>query len=565
MEKERKTDTTTDRVQEKVGLKYSDQKVDRTGSSKSFANKVGHPNRGIAPMLPDWLSYLYTPILPMLKGINIRRRKRIAPNPKDIHVPDGFTVEVAAFGFNAPDHCTFDDRGNCYVIESGHKITQPPRILKVDTRTGDYTTFYQFPEARWQLTGAVTGACWHKGYLYVMNTDTLSRIDEEGRIEDIVTGLPGVGDHQANYPLVGPDGKIYFGVGTATNCGVVGGDSAAFEWLSKHPQFHDVPGQDIRLLGNNYPYQNVLGKITETVENGAYSPFGKSTQPGQVVAGNVKCNGSILRCNPDGSDLELVAWGLRNPYGIAFHPDGRLFATEHGMDERGQRYIVGDPDDFYEIRQGEWYGWPDFASGIRLDDPYWGSGGRGREPVLADFPNPNPPRPLASFETHTAANGMDFSRSDAFGFVGQAFVAMFGDLAPITTLRYAASTAGYKVVRVDLETGQIHDFAVNRIAGPASLLPHHGFERPSHCQFGPDGALYVVDFGDIDIAVEKGGIRMKEGTGVLWRIWPQGKQYSALPPKSLTLPVYLVRLFGYILAGIGLVLGIKAVLKRWKA
>ena len=32
--------------------------------------------------------------------------------------------------------------------------------------------------------------------------------------------------------------------------------------------------------------------------------------------------------------------------------DGQLFATEHGMDERGARYVVDDPDDFYEIEEG---------------------------------------------------------------------------------------------------------------------------------------------------------------------------------------------------------------------
>ena len=544
-----------------AGIKTSEDKSSQNAHKKVRSlggTYPGHPG----PRLPDTLAYLYTPILPLLKGINIRRRKAFHPNPQDVLVPPGYTVEVAAYGFNAPDHCAFDDRWNCYVIESGHKITQPPRILKVDVRTGDYSTFYQFPDSRWHLTGAVTGACWHQGYLYVMNTDTLSRIDKEGNIEDIVTGLPGMGDHQANYPIVGPDGKIYFGVGCATNCGVVGADNGAFEWLAKHPEFHDVPGADIRLAGRNYPYRNVLGKITETVESGAYSPFGTPSFAGQVVPGNVKCGGSILRCNPDGSDLEIVAWGLRNPYGSAFHPDGRLFATEHGMDERGRRYVIGDPDDFYEIHPGEWYGWPDFASGIRLDDGYWGSGGQGREPVLAEFPNSNPPRPIVSFQTHAAANGMDFSRSEEFGFAGQAFVALFGDLAPITTVRYAAGPAGFKVVRVDPATGEVHDFAVNRIAGPASLLPHHGFERPSHCQFGPDGALYVVDFGNVDIAVEKGGIRMKENTGVLWRIRRTGAVHGELPPKSLSLPFYLIRLLGTIFAIAGVGIGIRALLRK---
>ncbi len=521
-------------------------------------------DRGFAPMVADWLSYIYKPILPLLKGINVRRKKRVKTDPEDILLPEGYTAEVVAAGFNAPDHCTFDDQGYCYVVESGHKISLLPRILKVDVLTGDYSTFYTFPDSRWHITGAVTGACWHQGYLYVMNTDTLSRIGPDGELEDIVTGLPGVGDHQANYPVVGPDGKLYFGVGTASNCGVIGADNFAYEWLPKHPQFHDIPGQDIRLVGTNFPYQDVLGSITDTVESGAYSPFGQPTIPEQVIPGNVKCTGSILRCDLDGSNLELMGWGLRNPYGIAFHPDGRLFATEHGMDERGRRYIFGDPDDLYEIHEGEWYGWPDFASGIRLDDPYWGDGGHGRAPVLAEFPNPTPPRPTASFQTHTAANGMDFSRSEAFGFVGQAFVAMFGDLSPITTLRYAASPAGFKVVRVDVSTGRIYDFAVNKIAGQASLLPHSGFERPSHCQFGPDNALYVVDYGDIDIAPEKGGIRMKEGTGVLWRIRRTGTTIGEVPPEPLELPVHLIR-GATVAAGVaGAIIGLRALRRRRK-
>jgi glucose/arabinose dehydrogenase len=267
------------------------------------------------------------------------------------------------------------------------------------------------------------------------------------------------------------------------------------------------------------------------------------------MPGNVKCSGAILRCDPDGSNLEVVAWGLRNPYGIAFSPDGRLFATEHGMDERGRRYIVGDPDDFYEIRENAWYGWPDFASGIRLDDPYWGEGGHGREPVLAEFPDPNPPRPFASFKTHAAANGVDFCRDPQFGFEGDAFVACFGDLAPITTLQKAAAPAGFNVVRVDMQNRRVENFAVNRIEGPASKLPHDGFERPSHCQFGPDGALYVVDYGIIRIAPEKGGIRMQAGSGSLWRIRRVGGPRGTLPPKPTTVPLYLLQ-------GLGILVGI---------
>src|SRR5437868_6730727 len=83
-----------------------------------------------------------------------------------------------------------------------------------------------------------------------------------GTKDEILTDLPGRGDHQANYPVVGLDGKLYFGVGSATNTGIVGADNFAYEWLPKFPQFHDVPAQDIRLAGRNYAYQNVLGEVT---------------------------------------------------------------------------------------------------------------------------------------------------------------------------------------------------------------------------------------------------------------------------------------------------------------
>ena len=86
----------------------------------------------IVPMIPDWLSYLYQPILPLLKKIKIRREGPRGYNPKDILLPQGYVAEVVASGFNTPVHCCFDEEGYCYVVESGHKIDAAPRILKVD-------------------------------------------------------------------------------------------------------------------------------------------------------------------------------------------------------------------------------------------------------------------------------------------------------------------------------------------------------------------------------------------------------------------------------------------------
>ncbi len=500
--------------------------------------------------IPSTLAYLYKPFLPLLKRITWVRRGDRRYDVRDISVPDGYVVELVASGFIAPVHGCFDDAGQLYVSEAGHKSDAPPRIWRVDVTTGERHVHFDLPPDRWIKTGALTGACWHQGDLYLANTDTISRVGADGTLEDLVTGLPGRGDHQTNHPLIGPDGKLYWGQGSVTNLGVVGADNFGYEWLSDNPTVCDVPAQDVVLAGRNYEYRNVLGSLGETVRSGAFAPFGTATKRGQVIPGSDRPSGAILRCNLDGSALETVAWGLRNPYGLAFAPDGRLFATEHGSDERGGRFIVGDPDDLYEITEGAWYGWPDFASGIPLDDPHWGDGGQGREPVLRDFPDEHPPAPVASFATHSAANGLDFSRSPAFGFEGQAFVALFGDLAPITTPRQVVPE-GFKVVRVDPSTGKVIDFAVNRRAGPASKLFHGGFERPSHCVFGPDGALYVIDWGEIKIAPELGAIRMKQGTGAVWRIRRTAGPAGDRPSEPQRLPFYPIQaaVVGALVAG----------------
>lgn len=288
--------------------------------------------------------------------------------------------------------------------------------------------------------------------------------------------------------------------------------------------------------GGNYQYQNVLGNVLETVHSGAFVPFDVATTPGQVVAGSTKCSGSILRCNPDGSDLEVVACGVAQSLWSCLSFDGRLFATEHGMDDRGGRYIVGDVDDFYAIAPGEWYGWPDFASGIRLDDHHWGAEGQGRAPVLAEFPNPKPLRPFASFEPHAAANGVSFS-PPAFGFGGDAFVALFGDIAPVTTMRLAAPP-GFKVVRVDMENRRIVDFAVNKVSGPPRNSSMGALSGRRIAPSGPEGALYVVDYGKIQLAPEVGGVRMVLGTGALWRIRRTGDLRGAEPPQPRAIPIY---------------------------
>jgi hypothetical protein len=141
--------------------------------------------------------------------------------------------------------------------------------------------------------------------------------------------------------------------------------------------------------------------------------------------------------------------------------------------------------------------------------------------LLAAHPNP-PPKPVAVFGVHSSSNGFDFSRNPAFGHVGKAFVAQFGDMAP--SVGKILRPVGFKVVRVDVTNGVIEDFAVNkgRTNGPASWVGSGGLERPVAARFDPGGtALYVVDFGVMTVSSQ--GPSPQAGTGVLWRITREGR------------------------------------------
>ncbi|HEX8598288.1 MAG TPA: PQQ-dependent sugar dehydrogenase [Chloroflexia bacterium] len=468
-----------------------------------------------------------TPLLELAQAQGEAPTPTAKPQPQrkfdstHIKLPDGYRVEPVVINLSVPTTAVFDG-SDLLVAESGWANTAPPRVLRIKP---DWTTQVV---AEAGLEGPVTGLRVHEGQVYVSHRGKVSVVEADGKLRDIVTGLPSEGDHQNNNIVLGPDGKIYMSQGTVTNSAVVGIDNYLFGWLPEKPQLHETPCKDITLVGENFETDNPLTEADDKVTTGAYKPFGTPSTPGETIKGSVKCGGSIVRFNPDGSGFELVAWGLRNPYGLEFDDEGQLWSTFHGADVRGSRPVYNDPDYLVRVEQDAWYGWPEFFAGEPVTAEQFNAPG---EPKPQFLWQDHPPltQPYAMFETHEATNGLAFSPGGDFGFEGHAFIAMFGTYAPVTT-GINMQPVGFRVVRFDTNTKEIHDFASNVLPGPSYINQQLGFDRPSDVVFGPDSSLYVVDWGASTITDE--GLKLTPLTGAVWRIYPESGK-SARPDGAL--------------------------------
>ncbi|MGH9997607.1 MAG: PQQ-dependent sugar dehydrogenase, partial [Nitrososphaeraceae archaeon] len=336
-----------------------------------------------------------------------------------------------------------------YIAEAGfiYGGLQPiPRILKVDSQSGNISILVDR-----NLNGPITDIEFYDGKLYVSHRGIISTVEpDRGIVKDIIIGLPSTGDHHNNQIAIGPDNRIYFGQGEATNSGVVGEDNFRLGWLKTSPQFHDTPAKNITLSGENFVTLNPLtAEPNDTTTTGAFVPFGTSTYNGQVIPGNIKCNGCILSANLDGTDLKLIGWGFRSAYGIAFFPDDptKLLVTVNGADERGSRPIANDTEKIYQIdissssssspnssQLGRFYGWPDFFGNAQpVTDPKFQV--KNLPPLQFVMENHLPvEKPLVELKVGSALAQIDFSSSynntNDFGLKDMAFIAEFGIMVP---------------------------------------------------------------------------------------------------------------------------------------
>lgn len=103
-----------------------------------------------------------------------------------------------------------------------------------------------------------------------------------------------------------------------------------------------------------------------------YLSVGDATRPGDSQVPSGRLTGRILRLNEDGTPAPgnpvegdgTWAYGLRNTFGLTWHPNGKLYSTENGPSRDDEVNLL--------VRGGN-YGWP-LVTGPCLPE---GAGGTG--------------------------------------------------------------------------------------------------------------------------------------------------------------------------------------------
>ncbi len=440
------------------------------------------------------------------------------PTTDNFNLTSGYTIAPVVWNLTAPDSLAIDDEGNMYIGEAGYPLTrlpEVPKILKV-TPEGNISIFVDRG-----LNSPIVDVVYHnETTLYVSHNHKVSTVNlADGELKDIIVGLPTNTNHQNNQIAFSPDGKrLYVGIGSATNSGVIGEDDSMLGWLPNEPNVHDVPGNNITITGQNFVTNNTLtAEPNDTATTGAFVPFNTPTFPGQGIQGNTKCNGCIISANLDGTDLKVVGWGLRNPTGLAFNEEGKLFAISHGADQRGSRPIANDSDKFYEIKMNEtipaFYGWPDFFGNVEpVTDPKFqsprGGGNKSLGFLMQDHPHVEKPLVLF-YPPHTSGIQIAFANK-SFGFAdGEAFVAQMGTDAPIARpLPPPGTIIGQNIVHVDIGNKTVSDFLTLKNATTSF--------RPTDIVFSNDGtSLYLVDWGKLSFTEDP---PTTPNSGIIWKI-----------------------------------------------
>jgi glucose/arabinose dehydrogenase len=341
------------------------------------------------------------------------------PAGASLKVPAGFTVEEFAAGFQKPRIMLPAPNGEILVADSVPKGS----VIVVVDKNGDGKAD---AERKTLIEGLDRpyGMTFWKDYLYVAEPTSLKRykFDKKavsvGKGEEVIS-LAGFdkGHWTRSVTFDGKGQKLYIGVGSGSNA---------------------EPDSDER-------------------------------------------RATILECNPDGSNCQIYAAGIRNATTIAFRPGtNQLWASVQERDGLGDDLV---PDFFTHIQRGGFYGWPWAYYGPN-EDPR----NAGKRPDLVK----KTIVPDMSLGPHIAVIDWKFYTGKMFPekYRGGAFFAFRGS-------SNRKERVGYSVAFVPFDksgkpAGPVEDFVTGWMTSPDS---REVWGRPTGVTELKDGSLLVSEDG----------------------------------------------------------------------
>ncbi|MCX7400240.1 MAG: HEAT repeat domain-containing protein [Planctomycetales bacterium] len=231
-------------------------------------------------------------------------------------------------------------------------------------------------------------------------------------------------------------------------------------------------------------------------------------------------NGAIFRCLPDGSEMEVVMRGLRNPQEIIFDKYGNLFADDNNCDK-------GDHSRLVYVIEGGHSGWNmAFQS---LPEPYLT--GPWHAEKMWHLPESHP-KAAGAAEVSSAATPVATDDRPAWL------------LPPVGKLGAGPSGFTYYpgtglAERYDHHfflcnytgNGGIESFSIVPRGAGFEIVDEHDFLKPvfaTDCEFGYDGRLYVSDFVNL---IWEGG----SSGGRIYRVTDPANQSAAVVTETTSL------------------------------
>ncbi len=206
-----------------------------------------------------------------------------------------------------------------------------------------------------------------------------------------------------------------------------------------------------------------------------YFSFGDRGAHVKTKEGNVLAfpdEGAVFRCEPDGSHMEVVARGLRNPQELAFDKHGNLFTGDNDSDQGDRErwvYLVEDGDSGWRV------GWQ--------HNPL----GKQRNPWLAQKMW-EPRKEGTPFFLNTPILNLPDGPSGVLYYPGTGLPAQFDDHFFVCGFKGSSARSAIAMLQVK-EDGA--GFSV--VQEPTTFI---GQVQSTDIAFGPDSRFYFTEWGE---------------------------------------------------------------------